>query len=224
MKKTALHSNLNTYRYEFLVAALVLLIFDKIFFPNNGIYLRYVWPANMVIIAVACYGIFVEKSRWIKGFRNGLSLIGVLMPFAFLRWSSEGWFMQFLTLFYIVYYAFIFWEVMRQITSAKEVRLNVVIGSFCGYLLLSLVALFAYIFIELNYPQSFSNISYGNVPEAYQQLMYFSFVTLTSIGFGDIAPLTDMSRLTVAFFGMLGQFYMVAVIGIIISKFTSNAG
>jgi hypothetical protein len=54
--------------------------------------------------------------------------------------------------------------------------------------------------------------------------MYFSFITLTSIGFGDIAPLTDMSRLTVAFFGMMGQFYMVAVIGIIISKFSSNTG
>jgi hypothetical protein len=222
MKKTALHSNLNTYRYEFLLVALLLLIFDKIFFPDSDIYLRYVWPANMVVIALASFGIFIEKSRWIKALRNLLSLIGILMPFAFLVWSSQGWFIQFLTLFYIVYYTFIFWEVMRQITSAKEVRLNVVIGSFCGYLLLSLVALFAYIFIELNYPKSFGNISYGNVPEIYQELMYFSFITLTSIGFGDIAPLTDMSRLTVAFFGMLGQFYMVAVIGIIVSKFSSN--
>jgi hypothetical protein len=224
MKKTALHSNLNTYRYEFLLAALLLLVFDKIFFPNDDFYLRYVWLVNMVIIAIASYGIFIEKSKWIKALRNLLSLIGILMPFAFLLWSSEGWFMPFLTLFYIVYYTFIFWEVMRQITSAKEVRLNVVIGSFCGYLLLSLVALFAYIFIELHYPKSFGNISYGNVPAIYQQLMYFSFVTLTSIGFGDIAPLTDMARLTVAFFGMMGQFYMVAVIGIIISKFSSNTG
>jgi hypothetical protein len=222
MQRTTWHKNLNTYRYEFLLAALLLLVFDKIFFPDDEFYLRYVWLVNMVIIAIASYGIFVEKSRWINNLRNLLSLIGILMPFAFFLWSSERWFREFLTLFYIVYYTFIFWEVMRQITSAKEVRLNVVIGSFCGYLLLSLVALFAYIFIELNYPQSFSNISYGNVPAIYQQLMYFSFVTLTSIGFGDIAPLTDMSRLTVAFFGMMGQFYMVAVIGIIVSKFSSN--
>jgi hypothetical protein len=222
MQRTTWHKNLNTYRYEFLLAALLLLVFDKIFFPDDEFYLRYVWLVNMVIIAIASYGIFVEKSRWINNLRNLLSLIGILMPFAFFLWSSERWFREFLTLFYIVYYTFIFWEVMRQITSAKEVRLNVVIGSFCGYLLLSLVALFAYIFIELNYPQSFSNISYGNVPAIYQQLMYFSFVTLTSIGFGDIAPLTDMARLTVAFFGMMGQFYMVAVIGIIVSKFSSN--
>jgi hypothetical protein len=130
---------------------------------------------------------------------------------------------QLLTLFYIGYYTFVLWEVMRQITSAKEVRLNVVIGSFCGYLLLSLVALFAYVLIEVNYPHSFGNISHGNLPETYQQLLYFSFITLTSIGFGDIAPLTDMTRLTVAFFGLMGQFYMVAVIGIVISRFSSHA-
>jgi hypothetical protein len=222
MIKPILHSSLKTYRYEFLVAALVLLIFDKIFFTNSDFYLRYVWPANMVVIAIACYGMFVDQSKWIKCIRNLMSVIGILMPFGFLRWSAEKWFVEFLTLFYIGYYTFVFWEVMRQITSAKEVRLNVVIGSFCGYLLLSLVALFAYVLIELNFPHSFSNISYGNLAETYQQLLYFSFITLTSIGFGDIAPLTDMSRLTVAFFGLLGQFYMVAVIGIVISKFGSN--
>jgi len=51
---------------------------------------------------------------------------------------------------------------------------------------------------------------------------YFSFITLTSIGFGDMYPITDMTRLVTAFFGMVGQFYMVAVVGIIISKFTSK--
>ncbi|MEZ4984699.1 MAG: potassium channel family protein [Saprospiraceae bacterium] len=215
--------NLDTYRYEFLLTALLLLIFDKIFFPNDDFYLRYVWPANMVIIAIASFGIFIEKSPRIKALRNVLSSIGIGMPFAFLAWQGQYWFMRTLTLFYILYYSFIFWEVMRQITSAQEVRLNVVIGSFCGYLLLSLVALFSFIFVELNYPHSFGNISYGNTSSIYQELMYFSFITLTSIGYGDIAPLTDMSRLTVAFFGMLGQFYIVAVIGIVISKFTSNA-
>ena len=224
MKKTALHSNLDTYRYEFLLAALLLLIFDKIFFTNNEIYLRWIWPANMVIIALACFGIFIEKNKRIQAWRNLLGVMGLSMPFAFLMWSRYLLFMEFLTLFYIVYYSFIFWEVMRQITAAKEVRLNVVIGSFCGYMLLSLVNLYSYIFIEINYPSSFGNISYGKLSEIYQQLMYFSFITLTSIGFGDIAPLTDMSRLTVAFFGMLGQFYMVAVIGIVVSKFSSNAG
>ncbi|MEZ4912202.1 MAG: ion channel [Saprospiraceae bacterium] len=126
-----------------------------------------------------------------------------------------------LTVFYILFYTFIFYEVFRQITSAQEVRLNVVIGSFCGYLLLSMIAVFTFILLEILIPNGFYGLG-ESISKRYTQLSYFSFVTLTSIGFGDIYPLHDSSRLTVAFFGMLGQFYMVAVVGIIISKFTTK--
>ena len=222
MERGTFHLKLGAYRFEFLLLALFLLIFDKIFFPDGDVYIRYVWPFNMVIISWASYGVFIERDLLVRTLRATLSFIGILMPFGFVAWSNQYWFVHFLTVFYIIYYTFIFIEVMRQITVAKEVRLNVVIGSFCGYLLLSMVALFCYLMIELYFPKSFSNITYGNIPEIYNQLSYFSFITLTSIGFGDIYPLTDTSRLSVAFFGMLGQFYMVAVIGIIISRFTSR--
>ena len=111
---------------------------------------------------------------------------------------------------------------MYQITATKEVRANIIIGSFCGYMLLSMIALFCYILIESNFQNSFHGITVGNTALIYNELSYFSFITLTSIGFGDIYPITDMSRLVTAFFGMVGQFYMVAVVGIIISKFTSK--
>lgn len=213
---------LDHYRYEFLLASLLLLIFDKIFFTDNAIYLKYAWPFNMILISIACFGIFVEHSLSIKIVKNILCLIGISMPFGFLLFSGHFWFIQFLTVFFIGFYTFIFIEVMRQITKSKEVRLNVIIGSFCGYMLLSMVALFTYLFIELNYPKSFHGITYNNITLVYNEMSYFSFITLTSIGFGDIYPITDMSRLVTAFFGMIGQFYMVAVVGIIISKFSNR--
>ncbi|MHA8066882.1 potassium channel family protein [Aquirufa sp. ROCK2-A2] len=222
MSKKTVHNQLSHYRFEFLLIAFVLLIFDKIFFPNNDIYLKYVWPLNMVVISIASFGIFTEHNKNVKTVRNILSFISVCMPFAFMFLGQQFWFVQFLTLFYIVYYCFIFAEVMYQITYTKEVRLNVIIGSFCGYMVLSMIALFTYLFIEYNFPHSFHGISVGNTPKIYNELSYFSFITLTSIGFGDMYPITDMSRLVTAFFGMLGQFYMVAVVGIVISKFTSN--
>ena len=217
-----IHTKLSTYRYELLLVALLLLIFDKIFFTNNTIYLQFIWPINMVLVALASFGIFIERNKNIQYLRNVLGIISVLMPFGFLLLSKEAWFVHLLTIFFIVYYMIIFSEVMYQITMTKEVRLNVIIGSFCGYLLLSMIALFSYIFIENNYPNSFHGITTGNAAQVYNELSYFSFITLTSIGFGDMYPITDMSRLTVAFFGMAGQFYMVAVVGIIISKFTSK--
>lgn len=213
---------LEQYRYEFLLFALLQLIFNKIFVPSNNFYIQWVWPLNMIIISIANYFIFKEKSKFKKNIRNLLVIISLMMPFLFLIFNNQKEFVYFLTIVYILYYGFMFYEVLYQITYTSEVRLNVVIGSFCGYLLLSMVALFCYILINLFMPNSFHGLSNGNIEHIYNELSYFSFITLTSIGFGDIYPQQDSSRLLVAFFGMLGQFYMVAVVGIIISKFTNK--
>lgn len=85
-----------------------------------------------------------------------------------------------------------------------------------------MISIFSYLLIEYNFPNSFHGITNNNPSLIYNELSYFSFITLTSIGFGDIYPITDVSRLVTTFFGMIGQFYMVAVVGIIISKFTSR--
>jgi voltage-gated potassium channel len=222
MRIKTISTKLSHYRFEFLLFALLLLIFDKIFFPDNDTYIKYIWPLNMVVISVASFGIFTEHNKNVKTVRNILSLISISMPFGFMFLNQHFWFVQMLTIFFIIYYSFIFAEVMYQITYTKEVHLNVIIGSFCGYMVLSMIALFAYLFIEYNFSNSFHGISIGNTPQIYNELSYFSFITLTSIGFGDIYPITDISRLVTAFFGMVGQFYMVAVVGIIISRFTSK--
>lgn len=222
MNKEKISVKLSTYRYEFLLIALLLLIFDKIFFPDNNFYLRVVWPINMILISISSYGIFIERNKIIQTLRNLFGLISISMPFGFMLFNQHFWFVQTLTIYFIVYYCFIFGEVMYQITMTKEVRINVLIGSFCGFMLLSMIALFTYLLIEYNFPNSFHGITVGVPSLIYNQLSYFSFITLTSIGFGDIYPTTDMSRLVTAFFGMTGQFYMVAIVGIIISKFTST--
>jgi hypothetical protein len=215
-------SKLINYRFEYLLIALLFLIFDKVFIVNNIFYLKYIWPLNMVIISIACFGIFTDRNKRIKIARNILSIVSISLPFGFMFLNKQFWFVNFLTVFFIIYYCFIFCEVMYQITYTKEIRINIIIGSICGYLLISMIVLFTFLFIEFNFTNSFHGISTGNQPLIYNELSYFSFITLTSIGFGDIYPITDMSRLVTAFFGMVGQFYMVAIVGIIISKFSSK--
>lgn len=47
-------------------------------------------------------------------------------------------------------------------------------------------------------------------------------VILSTVGFSEIAPLTDTARLVTMFFTISGQFYMIALVGIIISRFTNK--
>jgi hypothetical protein len=54
-------------------------------------------------------------------------------------------------------------------------------------------------------------------------MVYFSSITLTTIGYGDILPDTHTTKLLASLFGIIGQFYSVVLIGILISKFSSQS-
>jgi hypothetical protein len=52
-----------------------------------------------------------------------------------------------------------------------------------------------------------------------EELLYFSYITILSIGYGDIYPMTDMARKATVLFGMIGQFYLVIVTAVVIEKY-----
>jgi hypothetical protein len=219
MGKEKITQKISIYRFEFLLFALLLLLFDKIFFRDNVFYLSYVWPTNMLILGMASVGIFRERSRWILFTKNCLFIASICIPLLFSTFNGNWLFMIILIGVYICYYTLIFIETLRQITQKSEVNLSVILGSFCGYLLLVLLCLFTLQLIEFNFPKSFHGISYNHPEMEYHELSYFSFIVFTSIGFGDIYPITDTARLATAFFGVIGQFYMTVLVGIIISKY-----
>lgn len=99
MSDSQIHRNLNTYRYEFLLIALILLIFDKIFVPDHDFYVRYVWFANMLLIAVASYGVFSQHNRPIQFLRNLFGIISISMPFLFIWFNTNNTFLIILSLF-----------------------------------------------------------------------------------------------------------------------------
>jgi voltage-gated potassium channel len=84
------------------------------------------------------------------------------------------------------------------------------------------LAAFSFLLIDFIDINSFRGMDGASVPQKYQQIIYFSTITLTTIGYGDITPATDSARLLAGFWGVMSQFYMVAVVGIIIAKFTSK--
>ena len=95
-------------------------------------------------------------------------------------------------------------------------------ASACGYFLLIEISTFLLQFFVVQNPNSFKGIDSSMSAKTYIDLVYFSSITLTSIGFGDITPNTHYTKLITAFFGIAGQFYSVVLVGILISKFTSN--
>lgn len=218
MNSNWLHSN----RFEVLLIALMMVIFNKIFFFSQGLYSQVVWPMNMVLLGLVSRGIFYESKVWFKTIKNMLFLVVVLVPF----FSSTVFSTPVLTvpslLAYLIFYSIIFIETMRLMVRPGEVTTSVIFGTVCGFLLLIVLATFSFLWMDYHHPNSLIHVQGQTIPEKYHQVTYFSSITLTTIGYGDITPANDNSRLLAAFWGVVGQFYMVAVVGIIISKFTSR--
>lgn len=218
-----LHDNLNNYRFEFLLAGLLMVLFNKAFFLDEHFYTTYMWPVNMVILGITSFGIFKERELWVRWIKNILFLCSVLIPIFFQYLFMNTMVVQLSFLVYTAWYTLIFVEVMRQIFQRSETTVSVVFGSISGFLLLIVITQFVFLQLEYNFPGSFNGLQTGNIPQVYNQLSYFSMVTLATVGYGDITPKSDAARLATMFFTIAGQFYMVALVGIIISRFTSNS-
>ncbi|MDB9961511.1 potassium channel family protein [Oceanihabitans sp.] len=89
-----------------------------------------------------------------------------------------------------------------------------------GYISLGLLGFFTFFCIELVSPGSFVGILVDlTIEDKIDDLLYFSYITIMTIGYGDISPATEIARSTTVLFGIIGQFYLVIVTAVVIEKY-----
>lgn len=209
-------------KYEILLLALIQHLFIGVFLTDLPFYTKVIWPINMVILGVASIGVFVDKSKWRNVLRDFLFFLVVAFPVAIPIFSEFPYFMVMLNLSYVFYFVFIFSEVMRFLIKPSYINVDVISASACGYFLLIEISTFLFQFFIYQNPSSFKGVDFSNPAGTYMDMVYFCSITLTSIGFGDITPNSYYTKLVTAFFGIVGQFYSVVLVGILISKFSSR--
>lgn len=115
---------------------------------------------------------------------------------------------------------------IHQIAQAKTVTLQVIMESIIGYLLLGLAfsILIAFVCTVDQSAFSFKHlveevdpfISYAS------NYIYFAFVTLTTLGYGDVAPLTPVAKSLSNFISVSGQMYVAVIIAVLVGKYLSQ--
>jgi hypothetical protein len=113
--------------------------------------------------------------------------------------------------------------ILRAIHREERVSADSVYGAFCGYLLVGLAFGHLYSVLEAVAPGSFrlreDLATLVHDPGRRQFLLtYFSLVTLTTVGHGDITPGSDPARGLAAVEAVLGQFYIAVLIAELIGK------
>ena len=119
-----------------------------------------------------------------------------------------------------LFYVIVTNEVIRQVWRAQLVNKTVIYGLISGYISLGFISFFICLIIEFNNPGSFQ----GNITEGrlIDNLMYYSYITMMTIGYGDILPVTALARKASILIGLIGQFYLVIITAIVVGKFVNT--
>ena len=205
-------------RFELFFLSLMAILFSSLFFPTS-FYIDQALPVLFIVNVIVGLVIFLhDKERsWIT---VGL-LILVFGTYAFSLIYSQNDTVDYIKFgAFFVFYIIITLEVIKQVWKAKTVDKSVIFGLMSGYICLGLLAFFAFVSIELTTPNSFKGLPLdATFPQKASNLLYYSYVTLMTIGYGDITPTTGTAQKASILFAMIGQFYLVIITAVVIEKY-----
>ena len=118
-----------------------------------------------------------------------------------------------------LFIGFLIWRILKDVVAGSRITLERVYGAVCAYLLIGFLFADLYGFIVLVDENAFSvsaDIEARWAEDGYhdlgQVLTYFSFVTMTTLGYGDISPVSSSARTLAWMQALVGQLYLAITI------------
>ena len=201
---------LERYRYAYLLATLSLLIIGRPFLPDFG--------RNLVIVILALSLVTAAVTSATKRYQ---ARVGVLMTCAIVASSLMP--DDFMGLngavispaLGVVYWAVTAILILRRIaTRTDRITADTINGAVCVYLLLGLGWSHAYALLEAVQPGSFTIAAEmaETTGHAFQRFIGYSFVTLTTLGYGNVVPLTPRGESLAIAEAIAGQLYITVLL------------
>ncbi len=121
----------------------------------------------------------------------------------------------------VIFIAMVIASIISLIIKSEEICREIIYAAILMYLLAALMWAFIYTFLELVDPASFNidlNRSDGYLPV----FQYYSFVTITTLGYGDITPITDVAKAFSVLEAVIGQLYLVVAVAWLVGMHVST--
>jgi len=120
-----------------------------------------------------------------------------------------------------LFIALVIANLLGFILKAEAVNREIIYAAMLLYLLAALMWAFVYTVIELVDPASF-NIDLSRPQEYLSVFQYYSFVTITTLGYGDITPGTEVAKAFSALEAVVGQLYLVVAVAWLVGMYVSK--
>ncbi len=168
---------------------------------------------SVINIAIGIYG-FKSESAF---FRTGIGLVLVVIVILFLGVLMEELKLYYVHLFILLcFYVWSIWLAAKQVLLSGAIDANKIVGAICIYLLMGLIWALMYLFLAQAIPGAFNGLDQLVWYDNFANVAYYSFVTLTTLGYGDISPVAPVARFLVYMEAVVGVFYMAILVASLI--------
>jgi voltage-gated potassium channel len=123
----------------------------------------------------------------------------------------------------LVFYCGMAYTAARQVLFSGRIDHNTIIGTVSIFLLLGLIWALMYLITLEYWPGGINGIDVRNWNDNLGSAIYFSFITMTSTGYGDITPVLPVTRTLAYMQAITGTFYMAVLVAHLISAFSRAA-
>lgn len=111
---------------------------------------------------------------------------------------------------------------LKQVAMETDISPNRLVGAVCVYLLLGVIWAVAYTILEMISPESFGGFTPLQGRGWDSEWLYFSFVTMTTLGYGDILPVSATARALAYMQAVFGQLYVAILVAGLVSALISS--
>lgn len=212
-------------RFKFFLVTQMLILFGGLLIPG-GLFEETIAPIAFLLNLIAGV-ILISKRKELFWFFLVLLVVSSIL-FGYTQAHDEmpllASYLQFGI--YFAFYLLVAYEIVKQVWYSETVDNKVIYGMVSGFIALGLIGFFICMSIELAQSGSFTggllHLQDTQPQTLTEQLMYYSFITLMTIGYGDITPMTPLAQKASILIGLMGQFYLVIITAVVVGKFINQ--
>jgi len=158
--------------------------------------------------------------------RTLIQAIILVSPVVIARWlhhfnQRDGTFSFHIAAF-LVFLLFVIFHFLRFILRSPRVNSEVLCAAVATYLLLGLLWGCAYVLVARLVPGAFSGVAASSQPLHGFDAIYFSLITLSTVGYGDIAPVAGVARMLAMMEAVTGTMYMAVLVARLVSVYSAT--
>ena len=190
---------------------------------------------NIVLSQVTTTLIFLSAMYLVSHSKRWLLILGfTTLPAVVNNWLLElldlNWLVTINNLLFVLSHVTVTVFLVGALAHSTRVNKPTIYAAMCVYLMIAQTFTYLYLSVEAAMPGSFSFMVDDNglvIEESYriikQTLEYFSYVTLTTLGFGDIAPVRSFARALVTLEAVMGQLYLTIVLARLVAVYLKES-